>query len=143
MSSSEKTFLSRLLETRKQVFSYEDLSLRTKARACVPFENLVMQAKSKCPEKADNKLFRDLFLIELLEWFKQDFFKWFSSAYCNSCNQPMVSNGYCTPNNEDLKYGAKTVESYTCKLCGAVERFPRYNDPGYYTNQRLNEVFIV
>lgn len=130
MSSEEERFFTRLLDAKRQVLKYEDPNLRAKARVCVPFENLVIQAKSKCPDKSDNKLFRDVFLVELLEWFKQDFFQWFNSAHCDSCNQSMTSAGHVMPNTEDLKYGAGRIETYMCKSCGATERFPRYNDPG-------------
>lgn len=136
MTAVERAFLARLLEARTQVLKYEDPDLRAKAKACVPFEQLVVQAKSKSPAKSDNKLFRDIFLVELLDWFKQDFFKWFNGASCNSCNQLMSFSGNGTPNSEDLKYGATRIENYTCQSCGLLERFPRYNDPGRFEFQR-------
>ena len=37
--------------------------------------------------------------------------------------------GGCAPNDEDKRWGAGTIENYTCQSCSKNYRFPRYNHP--------------
>nr|CAG4649340.1 EOG090X06HD [Scapholeberis mucronata]SVE93625.1 EOG090X06HD [Scapholeberis mucronata] len=131
MSHLQVEFLQRLTINSRHVLKYENVTLQAKAKACVPLPELLTRTQQNCSSdaKSDPKLFRDALLVELLTWFKNDFFTWFDAAHCNSCNRRMENAGLGVPTAEDVKYGASRVEKFKCSLCGATDRFPRYNDP--------------
>ena len=72
---------------------------------------------------------RDLLLLELLAWFKQDFFTWVDAPPCHSCNGKTHNVGMVEPTPAEKLYGAGRVENYRCAACGEHTRFPRYNHP--------------
>lgn len=123
------TFQNRIVTESKRVLVYEDINLQAKAKLCVPTSALTIKAQESVATNSNIDL-KDAFLIELLEWFKQDFFTWFDTPHCDSCSCDMIANGMAIPSSEDIKYGAHRVELYRCQNCNSVERFPRYNDPG-------------
>ena len=122
-----KMFQQQLDIESKRVLVYERVDLQLKARACVPLDQLMQKAREQSTCELE---LRDMLLVELLNWFKQDFFSWFNTAHCNACNVAMIHNGLENPTREDLFFGAERVESYKCAACGKTDRFPRYNDPG-------------
>ena len=81
-----------------------------------------MGAKGEVDEK-------DLFLLELMAWFKKHFFSWMNAPKCQRCDGKTQSVGMAEPTGEDLRYGAHRVENYKCDRCQVFTRFPRYNDP--------------
>ena len=132
MSHLQVEFLQRLTINSRHVLTYENIELQAKAKNCVPLPDLLSRVKRNCTsdESTDTKLFRDLLLLELLNWFKNDFFTWFDASHCVICDKPMQGIGPGVPSAEELSYGASRVELYKCSSCGATDRFPRYNDPG-------------
>ena len=132
MSHLQVEFLQRLTINSRHVLKYENTDLQTKAKACVPLTDLLARAQQSCSSEAktDSQLFRDVLLIELLNWFKNSFFTWFDAAHCSTCNERMQNMGLGVPTASDVRYGAHRVENFKCSSCGATDRFPRYNDPG-------------
>ena len=122
-------FQRRLIVESQRVLIYEDPLLQAKARLCVPLTALTARAAQSCTA-ASNIDLKDGLLIEILHWFKEDFFVWFDKPYCNICSRDMIGFGSGNPSAEDLGHGAQRVEVYKCESCAAVDRFPRYNDPG-------------
>lgn len=122
-------FNQRLVINSRHVLVYENPALQAKAKASVPLNELLSKAKNQC-HSTDSQVLRDALLIELLNWFKNEFFSWFDAAHCQVCNVSMQNRGNGVPTSEDVRYGANRVESYLCGTCGATDRFPRYNDPG-------------
>ncbi|XP_069770107.1 peptide-N(4)-(N-acetyl-beta-glucosaminyl)asparagine amidase [Narcine bancroftii] len=127
---------SRLLATVKahfqEVLMYEDTRLQQKALACIPIREL--------RERADEKLLsatkldpgttvnlEDFLLLELLQWFKEDFFQWVDSLPCDKCGEVTESSGSLPPSSEDQRWGAERVENHFCHKCHISNRFPRYN----------------
>lgn len=127
MSANLLRFSQSLTVNSRHVLVYENPALQAKAKACIPVNELLTKANKESP---DPRVIRDALLIELLNWFKHEFFKWFDRAHCQACNQPMDSKGEGEPTMEDILHGANRVELYQCSKCGSVDRFPRYNDPG-------------
>ena len=123
------TFRNRIGTESQRVLVYEDLQLQAKAKRCVPLSILTTKAQENYSSDPNIDL-KDALLIELLEWFKQDFFTWFDAPSCSSCECDMTPSGMTPPSPEDIKFGAHRVELYRCQSCNSVERFPRYNDPG-------------
>uniref|UniRef100_A0A0K2T0P7 Peptide-N(4)-(N-acetyl-beta-glucosaminyl)asparagine amidase n=2 Tax=Lepeophtheirus salmonis TaxID=72036 RepID=A0A0K2T0P7_LEPSM len=90
-----------------------------------------MKAKeaSKYHQYVNDKLMKDLLLMELLSWFKNDFFQWFDAPKCSNCNDQVTKTiGCVTPTDIELRDGASIVEKYECPLCFRSDfRFPRYH----------------
>lgn len=109
---------------------YEDPSLQQKIRALVPLAELEQRAKSDTTAPAEYD-FRDRLLLQLLHWFKHTFFKWTNQPPCSTCGKDEAGNmnslGGAQPTPEESKWQAFMVEVYSCKSCGSVTRFPRYN----------------
>ncbi|KAG1139223.1 hypothetical protein G6F38_009988 [Rhizopus arrhizus] len=122
----EKSFLSHLERNGTVAFLYESRDLLDKAMEVIPLQRLYDEAEAE-----ESGSLEDLLVRRLLHWFKNDFFVWVNNAPCDYCsNAQTQSIGLGTPNAEDLKYGAHTIELYQCTTCRQVTRFPRYNDPG-------------
>ena len=106
-------------------------------------------------EEGKSLSFKDAFIVELLKWFKEEFFSWCDKPECcvemctfskindkttttttttttnktvrtNPANMQCVGMGY--PNGEERSFGASMVELYACTGCGCQTRFPRYNE---------------
>ncbi|NXS54525.1 NGLY1 amidase, partial [Brachypteracias leptosomus] len=72
----------------------------------------------------------DFLLLELLGWFKNDFFHWVNNLPCSRCGGQTESKGdYLLPTDDDLRWNASRVENHYCNQCQFSNRFPRYNDP--------------
>ena len=145
--TSEQKFLTKLRAEHQLCMAYENPEAQAKALEVIPLTKLHKAAKEKF-EKIKNvegsntsniadELVDDVFVIELLGWFKNEFFKWFDGYDCDSCTtitsdgsikklkaQP---TGYDNANGTEAADGAGSVEKYTCTGCNKVFRFPRYH----------------
>lgn len=130
-SQADFQFLGRVKSSYNHMKSYSDGSLQQLAREKVPLSELEAKARdtiSKCPSVS----LRDALLLELLHWFKKDFFKWVNKPCCHQCGgveATMNSLGATMPTPEERLGEAGITEVYGCQLCGSQTRFPRYNNP--------------
>ena len=83
-----------------------------------------------------NANLKDLLLLELLAWFKKEFFRWTDSPACERCGGKTQNVGMVEPNALEKQYWAGRVENYRCSACSAFTRFPRYNHPGKLLDTR-------
>ena len=65
--------------------------------------------------------------MELLRWFKKEFFSWVNSLPCSQCGGETKAAGSLSPSTEDTHWGAQRVESHYCHLCQVATRFPRWD----------------
>ncbi|XP_006883415.1 PREDICTED: peptide-N(4)-(N-acetyl-beta-glucosaminyl)asparagine amidase [Elephantulus edwardii] len=127
--------LKALQTNLQQVLLYEDLALQEKALACIPVEELKMRSQEKSSrarrlDKGTVLSNEDFLLLELLHWFKEDFFHWVNYIQCSICGGQTRSRGESlSPNDEELFWGAHRVEDHYCDVCQFSNRFPRYNHP--------------
>lgn len=127
---------SKLESYFKSVLLYEDSELQEKAREVMPIQELNEGARKRLAtinnDRSDQKPldFQDCLLRELQKWYSSKFFSWFDSPTCPSCQKKMTIAGCLRPTEDDLKWGATSIEGYACKDCRTTERFPRYNHPG-------------
>ncbi|KAI9316425.1 hypothetical protein BX666DRAFT_1950459 [Dichotomocladium elegans] len=64
-----------------------------------------------------------------MHWFKHEFFTWVTLPPCDYCGSENVEElGRGEPTEDDIKWGARFVETYRCLVCRNITRFPRYND---------------
>lgn len=99
----------------------DDESLQAEARTLVPVDTL--------RERADARPGAHALLRELLAWFKHSFFTWVDAPKCVACGGATKGIGQAPPTADERSGGARRVELYACKSCGARTRFPRFNDP--------------
>ncbi|GFW07441.1 peptide-N(4)-(N-acetyl-beta-glucosaminyl) asparagine amidase [Trichonephila clavipes] len=130
---SEKKFMNILLDKIKLIELFRSASLQdfVKNSKSIPFEDFKMQATLKLslmPDDSDIGL-DDLVILKLLDWFKNDFFKWMDVPKCNICGVVTQNTGHVSPTPEDIFWCARTVEHYVCPRCRKSFRFPRYNHP--------------
>ena len=120
--------LDKVLKYVDQAQSYIDANKQALARDVLP--------KALLSRASDGSEARDL-LIDLLRWFKKDFFQWTDSPFCQTCSMKTTKNeGFVEPFDDDLLYGANRVESWRCTGCESLLRFPRYNDPAHLLETR-------
>ncbi|XP_047460194.1 peptide-N(4)-(N-acetyl-beta-glucosaminyl)asparagine amidase-like isoform X2 [Mugil cephalus] len=128
------SFLRTLQSNFEHVMMYENLELQQKARDRIPHHELssAAQDKLRAAVEADPgcKLgIEDFLVLELLRWFKQDFFSWVDRLPCSRCGGPTSHAGSLRPSDDDSHWGAHTVENHYCESCKLSTRFPRYNHP--------------
>ena len=65
----------------------------------------------KCSDRnVKPALKRDLLLLELLSWFKSDFFSWVNQLDCDKCGGKTEAKGYVPPIPQEQADGASRVE---------------------------------
>uniref|UniRef100_A0A6P7FTI1 Peptide-N(4)-(N-acetyl-beta-glucosaminyl)asparagine amidase n=1 Tax=Diabrotica virgifera virgifera TaxID=50390 RepID=A0A6P7FTI1_DIAVI len=77
---------------------------------------------------------QDMLILELLQWFKEEFFEWVDSPACEHCGGVTVFSHMST-DRELLRYTDR-VELHRCKSCEKFTPFPRYNDPNILLETR-------
>ncbi|AOW03313.1 peptide-N(4)-(N-acetyl-beta-glucosaminyl)asparagine amidase [Yarrowia lipolytica] len=112
--------------------SFENAELQDMAMEILPLDRLYSVAEERAEEEGerDNWGLQDYLIMELLRWFKQDYFTWVNSPPCETCgengNVQFVRRENSTP--EEQKYDASGTEVHQCSNCNTEIRFPRYND---------------
>nr|XP_005297144.1 peptide-N(4)-(N-acetyl-beta-glucosaminyl)asparagine amidase isoform X5 [Chrysemys picta bellii] len=129
-----ETIFKTLQSNFQHVQVYENQSLQKKALASIPVQALKERAQEKLAQakKVDEGTHvneDDFLLLELLQWFKGEFFQWVNSLPCSKCGGQTESKGILSPNDEDLRWNANRVENHHCNQCQFSNRFPRYNNP--------------
>uniref|UniRef100_A0A3Q2CPZ5 Peptide-N(4)-(N-acetyl-beta-glucosaminyl)asparagine amidase n=1 Tax=Cyprinodon variegatus TaxID=28743 RepID=A0A3Q2CPZ5_CYPVA len=134
--SAHMSFFVTLQSNFQHVMQYESAELQLKARTAMPHQQLSSAAQTKLTElkEADpgenaKVGLEDCLLLELLRWFKQDFFSWVDRLPCSRCGGPTTHGQALSPTAEELRWGAQRVENHYCQSCQLSTRFPRYNHP--------------
>ncbi|XP_041823223.1 peptide-N(4)-(N-acetyl-beta-glucosaminyl)asparagine amidase isoform X2 [Melanotaenia boesemani] len=131
---SSMNFFVTLQSNFQDVMQYENTELQQKARSIIPHLELSSAAQHKLKEakEADPECklgIEEFLVLELLRWFKQDFFSWVNCLPCSRCGGPTQNAHSLSPSADDLRWGAHRVENHFCQSCQFSTRFPRYNDP--------------
>ncbi|XP_062425323.1 peptide-N(4)-(N-acetyl-beta-glucosaminyl)asparagine amidase isoform X2 [Rhea pennata] len=116
------------------VLVYENPSLQQKALASIPLQELKGKAQKKLAQatlldKGAHVNEEDFVLLELLNWFKNDFFHWVNNLPCSRCGGQTEPKDNLSPSDDDLRWNASRVENHYCNQCQFCNRFPRYNNP--------------
>ncbi|KAF5300863.1 hypothetical protein FQR65_LT09024 [Abscondita terminalis] len=116
--------------------AYGDKQLHQRALAVIPKEKLelaaqkrlrVLQEQVKKGNMEDpNISTQDLVLLELLSWFKHDFFEWVDSPDCDFCNGKTSFSHMST--DAKLMTHTQRIEMHKCSNCNLLTQFPRYID---------------
>ncbi|KAF5921826.1 hypothetical protein HPG69_013000 [Diceros bicornis minor] len=133
--TADSVILKVLQSNIQHVLVYENLALQKKALACIPVQELKRRSQENLSrarklDKGTNVSEEDFLLLELLHWFKEEFFQWVNDILCSKCGGQTKSRGESLfPNEDELKWGANRVEDHYCDACQFSNRFPRYNNP--------------
>ncbi|XP_059018442.1 peptide-N(4)-(N-acetyl-beta-glucosaminyl)asparagine amidase isoform X3 [Mustela lutreola] len=133
--TTDSVILKVLRSNIQHVLVYENLALQEKALACIPVQELKRRSQEKLSrarklDKGTNVSDEDFLLLELLHWFKEEFFQWVNDILCSKCGGQTKSRGESLfPNDDEMKWGANRVEDHYCSACQFSNRFPRYNNP--------------
>ena len=108
----------------EHVLIYEDADLKRKALKHIPVNRLREEAQSKyenykkLPNLDKNPYeIDDFILLELLAWFKNEFFSWVNQAECEFChNKNTVFLMNDRPNHNELSWMANNVEVYLYEI---------------------------
>lgn len=100
------------VSTLKLVQLYEDQNLRRHIlSSIIPLEDFHRKISKRSTSADISK--RDFLLLELLRWFKEDFFTWFDGSTCQRCKTPMKFLEYTQPTRDEREIGhAQRVELY-------------------------------
>ncbi|XP_005937554.1 peptide-N(4)-(N-acetyl-beta-glucosaminyl)asparagine amidase [Haplochromis burtoni] len=131
---SSMSFFVTLQTNFQHVLLYENPELQQKARSLIPHQELYSAAQQKLKEanESDPKCkigIEDFLVLELLRWFKNDFFTWVDCLPCHLCGGQTQNAPSLSPSTDDLHWGAQRVENHYCQSCRVSTRFPRYNSP--------------
>ncbi|XP_053455412.1 peptide-N(4)-(N-acetyl-beta-glucosaminyl)asparagine amidase isoform X2 [Nycticebus coucang] len=135
MVTANSPILKALQSNIQHVLVYENLALQEKALTCIPVQELKRKSQEKLSrarklDKGTNLSSEDFLLLELLHWFKEEFFHWVNNMLCDKCGgQTRSRTKSLLPNEDELKWGANNVEDHYCDACQLSNRFPRYNNP--------------
>ncbi|XP_003480044.1 peptide-N(4)-(N-acetyl-beta-glucosaminyl)asparagine amidase isoform X2 [Cavia porcellus] len=133
--TADSTILKVLQSNLQHVLLYENPILQEKALTCIPVKELKRKSQEKLSrarklDKGTNISDEDFLLLELLHWFKEEFFHWVNDISCTKCGGKTRSRDKSLmPNEDELKWGAHLVEDHYCDACQLNNRFPRYNNP--------------
>ncbi|XP_010131922.1 PREDICTED: peptide-N(4)-(N-acetyl-beta-glucosaminyl)asparagine amidase, partial [Buceros rhinoceros silvestris] len=117
------------------VLMYENPSIQQKALASIPLQQLKEKAQKKLSQatrldKGAHVNEEDFLLLELLDWFKNDFFHWVNNLPCSRCGGPtMPKRDDLLPTDDERRWIVSRVEKHYCNQCQFSNRFPRYNHP--------------
>uniref|UniRef100_A0A915JRZ1 Transglutaminase-like domain-containing protein n=1 Tax=Romanomermis culicivorax TaxID=13658 RepID=A0A915JRZ1_ROMCU len=133
---SSNPFLGRLFSSLEQGRLYENVVLQEKARRIIPLDELKSRTRRNYNFAIDdddqNDQFRDFLLLELLNWFKNEFFTWLDKPECGRCGSKTAFHSNVEANVDEKLALANRIENYICEneRCSNFTRFPRFNDPG-------------
>ena len=121
-NDAETQFTMQVQQSVRFAMQYYSPDAQAAARSVIPMDAIRSAAGG---DSATDKSV----LMELLRWFKYEFFKWAGTIPCESCGKGTGNVGSMRPNGEEMRHGAGIVEAHKCGECQHVTRFPRYNDP--------------
>ena len=140
--AAEHAFRAALLAGQQVPFRYEDARLLEQAVAVIPLDDIANRTQARIDSSLgalSEEDFADVQVLELLRWFKRDFFKWVDKPACSRCGNETVSllsPELSIPTAEEAAGLAKKVELFSCSLCKNVTRFPRFNQPGFFLKEK-------
>ncbi|ODQ47244.1 hypothetical protein PICMEDRAFT_15226 [Pichia membranifaciens NRRL Y-2026] len=125
-------FINQVLELSKLAVPLTDEE-KTDAIDAILASGVYERVKEEEQPQATSFSYIDQLVIELLKWFKEEFFVWVNKLGCSHCgnedqNQIRHMAG-CRPYKEEHYRGkASVIERYQCLKCQKIYEFPRYND---------------
>lgn len=143
-NKKEKDFLMGIITDFQHVLRYEDEGLQEKARKVIPIMELEIATMKRIRElqkhtkmtqtertakkqytEDDIEDVKELFLMELLHWFKYEFFTWVDGLKCTACSSECKYLEVIKSDDPTMS----RIEVQRCTNCDTLVKFPRYCDP--------------
>ena len=99
----QQMFLSRLQSGLETITKYEDELARACALSVVPVEELEKRVKEGKEPKCQGLSFKDAFIVELLKWFKHEYFSWCDKPNCSRETCSFSCLLYTSPSPRDMR----------------------------------------
>jgi len=115
---------------------YEDPVARAKALATMPVAEMYSKLNISQANPSDED--KDKLLMELMRWFKEDFFTWVNNPPCPGCGSIDKVEGERTDAAlyHEKMHGATVAEVYSCIGCNCEFRYPRFNSASHLLETR-------
>lgn len=136
LDSKDKGFILKLSDVAKSNEKHRTPSELDKALDSIDLAKIYegVDKREREPSQREKELglkYEDLIVLELLHYFKHDFFKWVNRPSCPRCGEesdnivPTGNSGSPRINPDEISI----VENYKCTKCNIAVSFPRYNNP--------------
>lgn len=108
---------------------YESPAALDKALESIDLGKIYENVDRREKENSNHKLnYDDFVVLELLRYFKNDFFTWVNSPSCPCGSTEVLNKGAKLPNGPNPDQ-ISIIEVYECKKCHRIVEFPRINNP--------------
>ncbi|KAI5955395.1 PNG1 [Candida theae] len=110
--------------------SYENANSLDKALDAIDLAKIYESVDRREQEKTNTKLnYDDFVVLELLRYFKHDFFKWVNSPSCPCGSTDVSTVGVKRPDSANNPDQISIIEIHQCQKCHHQIEFPRINNP--------------
>ena len=135
LDNKDKRFLLKLIDVANSNEKHKspselDIALDSIDLAKI-YEGVDKRENERENKDGSNLIYEDFIVLELLRYFKHDFFKWINKPECTRCKQssdnimPTGNSGPPNPNPGEISI----IENYKCTKCNIAVSFARYNNP--------------
>jgi len=117
---------------------YDDPNALDKALDAIDLANIYENVERRERESTNPALsYDDFVVLELLRYFKHDFFKWVNSPSCQCGSSEVVNSGIKRPDPSNNPDEISIIEVYRCQKCNQYVEFARINNPVSLLSTRL------
>lgn len=124
-------FLQRVTQSAEHVLVYEDRNLLSKALSCIPVERLRAAADENARQVAElaggqeteTISSQECLLLELLHWFKEDFFSWCDAPECERCGAPPAQMQSVSDVQSAVSFTLHVLVDCTVEMAKYLEAF--------------------
>lgn len=130
LNSKDRAVTQSITALRGSIDRYNDANDLFIAESVIEMDKLYSGLEER-QKKHPSLGMQDCLVLELLHYFKNDFFTWVTKPKCTNCGKcedNIVMKGAVPPPNPNPDEITR-VEVYTCNDCGINVAFPRINNP--------------
>ncbi|CUM68556.1 uncharacterized protein PRCAT00006282001 [Priceomyces carsonii] len=131
LQARDKPLIQQVLSISNCMDRYNDPVALDKVLDTIDLPKIYLAIDKRMSEDKNTKFaYEDYLVMELLHYFKRDFFKWITKPKCPVCHESgdnISSIGTAAPpavNPDEIS----RIEKYSCSKCGTSIEFPRYNN---------------
>ncbi|CAK7894189.1 peptide-N(4)-(N-acetyl-beta-glucosaminyl)asparagine amidase [[Candida] anglica] len=135
LSTRDKRFLQNIAGHTNVTYRYQDPNDIDIALETIDLERIYGGVESRekklKPIVNPDLAYEDYVVLELLDYFKNDFFKWVNKPKCHICSQDgdnIISTGVSAPPSHNPDEVSR-IENYRCTTCNVNVDFARLNSP--------------
>lgn len=131
LSPKDKSFIQKFVGLHSTLDRYKHESDLDKVLDTIDLAKIYVGVETRESEHKGPLKYEDFVVLELLQYFKHDFFKWVNKPECPNChsdgeNIKPTGAARPPPGNPD---GISVIEKYRCTTCSRDVDFPRINNP--------------